>query len=41
MSIDKEGRGCLGSRGDCELVYTVRMYLERRGRDRESKTSER
>lgn len=41
MSIDKEDRRCLGSRRDCEPVYTVRIYRERRGRDRESKTLER
>lgn len=40
MSIDKEDRG-LGSRRDCGLVHTVRIYRERRGGDRESKTLER
>lgn len=41
MSIDKQDRGCLGSRRDCELMHTVRIYRERPGRDRESKTLER
>lgn len=41
MSIDKVDQGCLGSRRDCGLVHTVRIYRERRGGDRESKTLER
>lgn len=37
MSIDKQDRGCLGCRGDCGIVRSVRIDRESRGRGQETK----